>query len=72
MIIYAGSRDRTEDLARQLAGAGHKAAAYHAGMDAVLRTTRQDRFNRGETPIMVATNAFGINIDKPDIRAVVH
>ena len=72
MIVYAGSRDRTEELAAMLGEAGHRAAAYHAGMDAVQRTLRQDRFNTGQTPIIVATNAFGMGIDKPDIRAVVH
>ncbi|MDD4890204.1 MAG: RecQ family ATP-dependent DNA helicase, partial [Phycisphaerae bacterium] len=72
MIVYAGSRDRTEDLATDLSAAGYRAAAYHAGLDAVVRATRQDRFNRGEIAIIVATNAFGMGIDKPDIRAVVH
>jgi ATP-dependent DNA helicase RecQ len=72
MIVYAGSRDRTETLAMTLSASGYRAAAYHAGMNAMQRAARQDRFNTGETPIIVATNAFGMGIDKPDIRAVVH
>ncbi len=72
VIVYAGTRKRSEELAAELNGAGYRATAYHAGLDAVDRATRQDRFNSGEIPIICATNAFGMGIDKPDIRAVIH
>ncbi|MCG3181941.1 MAG: ATP-dependent RNA helicase DeaD [Phycisphaerae bacterium] len=72
VIVYAGTRSRSDELADVLRGAGHRAESYHAGLDAAARATRQDRFNAGDTPIICATNAFGMGIDKPDIRAVVH
>lgn len=71
-IVYAGTRKRTEELSADLRANGFSAVAYHAGLDGVERAMRQDRFLAGEVPIIVATNAFGMGIDKADIRAVVH
>ena len=72
VIIYCLSRRETEDLAGRLTASGHPAAAYHAGLDADIRRLSQERFIDGEVPIVVATIAFGMGIDKPDIRLVVH
>ncbi|WKL58167.1 RecQ family ATP-dependent DNA helicase [Asticcacaulis sp. ZE23SCel15] len=71
-IIYSGSRDGTEKLARQLVDQGYRAEAYHAGLSAVEREDRLTRFLSGYTPIMVATIAFGMGIDKADVRFVIH
>ena len=71
-IVYAGTRQRTEELARDLAARGFAAAPYHAGFDGPERALVQSRFDAGEVAVMVATNAFGMGIDKADIRAVVH
>ena len=71
-IIYASSRDRTEKLAEYLAGQGHEAIAYHAGLDAGLRARRQDRFLQEDDVVVVATIAFGMGINKPDVRFVAH
>jgi ATP-dependent DNA helicase RecQ len=71
-IIYCFSRKDTESLALQLTHKGHKALAYHAGLPAQDRKRVQERFIRDEVPIIVATIAFGMGIDKPDVRLVVH
>ncbi len=71
-IIYAASRARTEILAQALRDAGHQALHYHAGMDADDRRWAETRFQREDGLIVVATVAFGMGIDKPDIRYVVH
>ncbi|MDR1274644.1 MAG: DNA helicase RecQ [Odoribacteraceae bacterium] len=71
-IIYCLSRKRVEELAELLNVNGIKAAAYHAGMDAITRSTNQDRFLMEEVDIIVATIAFGMGIDKPDVRFVIH
>jgi ATP-dependent DNA helicase RecQ len=71
-IVYCGSRRRTEDLAAALSTAGYRAAAYHAGMASEDRTRVQDAFVRDDILIVVATVAFGMGIDKPDVRWVVH
>ena len=71
-IIYCFSRKDTESLAIQLTHKGHKALAYHAGLPSAQRKSVQDRFIRDETAIIVATIAFGMGIDKPDVRLVVH
>ncbi|MFI5447911.1 DNA helicase RecQ [Polaromonas sp. UC242_47] len=71
-IVYCQSRKRVEEIAETLQGAGLKAMAYHAGLDSSLRQQRQDRFLREESMIMVATIAFGMGIDKPDVRFVAH
>ena len=71
-IIYCFSRRETERLADQLTAGGHPALAYHAGLDPETRRRAQERFIDGEVPIVAATIAFGMGIDKPDIRLVVH
>ena len=71
-IIYCFSRKETEELAVDLQGLGLKARPYHAGMDNNTRRRTQEDFIAGEFPIVVATIAFGMGIDKPDVRLVVH
>ncbi|MDE6555370.1 MAG: RecQ family ATP-dependent DNA helicase, partial [Duncaniella sp.] len=71
-IVYVRSRRRTVELARMLAEAGFSAEAYHAGLDPDIKAERQDRWKDGSTRVIVATNAFGMGIDKPDVRTVVH
>ena len=71
-IIYCFSRKDTEKLADDLRARGFKTEAYHAGLDAKKRHDIQDRFIKDETPIITATIAFGMGIDKPDIRLVAH
>ena len=71
-IIYCFSRKETEELSVDLQGLGLKARPYHAGMDANARRRTQEEFIAGEFPIVVATIAFGMGIDKPDVRLVVH
>ena len=71
-IIYCLSRKKVEELAEVLSINGIKAAPYHAGMDASTRSTNQDRFLMEEVDVIVATIAFGMGIDKPDVRFVIH
>ena len=71
-IIYCFSRQETEDLARDLNARGLSARPYHAGLDPEVRRRTQEDFIRDRVPIIVATIAFGMGIDKPDIRLVVH
>ena len=71
-IVYCQSRRRVEEVASALQQAGLRAEAYHAGLDAALRQQRQDAFLRDEGRVMVATIAFGMGIDKPDVRFVAH
>ncbi len=71
-IIYCFSRKDTENLALNLSSQGLAALAYHAGLDNDLRRVTQEKFIRDEVPIIVATIAFGMGIDKPDVRLVVH
>lgn len=71
-IVYCLSRKRTEEVAAKLASAGVSAAAYHAGMSAQERMRVQDAFRRDTVDVIVATVAFGMGIDKPDVRFVVH
>jgi ATP-dependent DNA helicase RecQ len=71
-IVYCGTRAKTEVLAQALREAGHSAVAYHGGMEADERRRVEARFQREEGLIVVATIAFGMGIDKPDIRWVAH
>jgi ATP-dependent DNA helicase RecQ len=71
-IVYCASRRRTEELAAVLTQAGHKALPYHAGLEAETRNTHQDIFLQDDGVIVVATVAFGMGIDKPDVRFVAH
>ena len=71
-IIYAGTRERTETTVRQLSGWGVKSAAYHAGLGAATRNAVQDDFLAGHIRVIVATNAFGMGVDKADVEQVIH
>jgi ATP-dependent DNA helicase RecQ len=71
-IIYTLNRKTTEELAAMLMANGIKAVAYHAGLDAKLRAKRQDEFLNEDVAVIVATIAFGMGIDKPDVRFVIH
>ena len=71
-IVYARSRKRTKEFADLLNEAGIPATFYHAGMDAAVKDERQRTWQQDEIRVMVATNAFGMGIDKPDVRLVIH
>ena len=71
-IVYARTRKATEDLAAQLQAEGVRADCYHAGLGFRMRAAKQEAWLRGEVQVMVATNAFGMGIDKADVRFVVH
>ncbi|HCY88958.1 MAG TPA: ATP-dependent DNA helicase RecQ, partial [Chitinophagaceae bacterium] len=71
-IIYTLNRKTTEELAKMLEANGISATAYHAGLDAKVRADRQDQFLNEDVQVMVATIAFGMGIDKPDVRFVIH
>jgi ATP-dependent DNA helicase RecQ len=71
-IVYCLSRKKTEEVAALLCAEGHKALAFHAGMESAVKEQVQDRFMTEPGIVMVATVAFGMGIDKPDIRYVLH
>ena len=72
-IVYAGTRKKTEATARRLTGElGFRVDPYHAGMERDERAAAQRRFMSGEAPVVVATNAFGMGVDKADVRTIVH
>ena len=71
-IIYTLNRKTTEELAQTLQANGITAVAYHAGLEATIRAQRQDQFLMEEVDVIVATIAFGMGIDKPDVRFVMH
>lgn len=71
-IIYAGTRARVDELLQTLLEHDIKAVSYHAGMDAEDRKWVQEKFMNGKAKVIIATNAFGLGIDKPDIRFVIH
>jgi ATP-dependent DNA helicase RecQ len=71
-IVYAPSRDKTEKIAEQLAATGRAALAYHAGLDPAVRARNQAAFVASEDMVIAATIAFGMGIDKPDVRFVAH
>ncbi len=71
-IVYAPTRKATEGIAGALRNAGHRAAAYHAGLERTVRSHRLEAFLADEVDVIVATSAFGMGIDKPTVRLVVH
>ena len=71
-IVYCLSRRRVDELAEKLAADGVRALPYHAGLDAAVRSANQDAFIRDDAQVMVATVAFGMGINKPDVRWVLH
>ncbi|MBL7689947.1 MAG: DNA helicase RecQ [Flavipsychrobacter sp.] len=71
-IIYTLNRKTTEELAQTLQANGISAVAYHAGLEAAVRSQRQDQFLMEKVDVIVATIAFGMGIDKPDVRFVIH
>ena len=71
-IVYARSRKRTKEIAEILNNKGETALFYHAGLDSSEKDERQKAWQSDEARIMVATNAFGMGIDKPDVRLVIH
>lgn len=71
-IVYVRSRKRTKDIAEQLIKNGIKADYYHAGLSNETRSKKQDSWIADRTRVMVATNAFGMGIDKPNVRTVIH
>ena len=71
-IVYARSRRRTKEYAELLTEAGISATFYHAGLDSAVKDERQRGWQQDKVRVMVATNAFGMGIDKPDVRLVIH
>lgn len=71
-IVYVRSRKRTREIAEYLTSSGIESAYYHAGLDYEVKEKRQTEWQKGIIRVMVATNAFGMGIDKPDVRVVIH
>ncbi|MCQ2463683.1 MAG: ATP-dependent DNA helicase [Clostridia bacterium] len=71
-IVYCSTRRQTDEIYNYLTANGFNAASYHAGLDSLHRQNAREKFISGEKEIIVATNAFGMGIDKPDVRLVLH
>ncbi len=71
-IVYTRNRDKTKQIAEELTNSGITATFYHAGLDHDVKDDRQAKWQKGEVRVMTATNAFGMGIDKPDVRTVIH
>jgi ATP-dependent DNA helicase RecQ len=71
-IVYARSRKRTKEVSELLTASGIPATFYHAGLDSIVKDQRQQDWQQDKVRVMVATNAFGMGIDKPDVRLVIH
>ncbi len=71
-IVYTRNRDKTKTIAAELQEQGISATFYHAALDSAIKDTRQEEWQQSKTRVMVATNAFGMGIDKPDVRVVIH
>jgi ATP-dependent DNA helicase RecQ len=71
-VVYVGTRDGVDELAERLAAEGVPALAYHAGLDKGVRSRRLEQFLQADAAVMVATIAFGMGVDKPDVRYVIH
>ncbi len=71
-IVYTRNREKTKTLAKELVEAGFSATFFHAGLDFAIKNQRQEQWQSDEIRIMVTTNAFGMGIDKPDVRLVIH
>ena len=72
VLIYCATRSQVDEVLTSIQNADYVAAGYHAGLDNETRNDIQSAFMHGDVPILVATNAFGMGVDKPDIRAIVH
>ena len=72
IIVYAATRKQVRNVCEDLKAIGVDAGLYHAGLDDAERSEIQEKWMEGEVPVLVATNAFGMGVDKPDVRAVVH
>lgn len=72
VIVYTRNRERTKEVADKLDEEGISATFYHAGLDFAIKEKRQDDWQQDNVRVMVATNAFGMGIDKPDVRLVIH
>lgn len=71
-VVYVRTRKRTKQIAQEIARRGISADFYHAGLSPVERSTRQEKWIQGKIRVIVSTNAFGMGIDKPDVRSVIH
>ena len=71
-IVFCGTRKDTEAVAELIAGWGIPTVAYHAGMSPAMRRSSQEQFMGGAAEVVVATNAFGMGVDKTDVRTVAH
>jgi ATP-dependent DNA helicase RecQ len=72
VIVYTRNRERTKELSDMINAEGISATFYHAGLDFSIKERRQEQWQADEVRIMVATNAFGMGIDKPNVRLVIH